>query len=141
MGMDQYFDPWTGYGDKKSLAMARALCWLFVFCAAPVMAYSLGGVTPRATYSSNVKMISLRTGDVVVVRTGDYKGVQGKVLSFDKVKNKVVVEGVNIRTKHVKPRKEGETGRILKKEMPIHASNIAFSEAALPAPTAADSSE
>ena len=51
----------------------------------------------------------------------------------------VIVEGVNVRTKHVKPMKEGETGQLLKKEMPVHISNVAFKEGAAAAP--AESSE
>ena len=46
----------------------------------------------------------------------------------DAKKGKVVVEGVNIKTKHVKPMKEGESGSILKKEGPIHISNVALTD-------------
>jgi large subunit ribosomal protein L24 len=76
---------------------------------------------------------SLRTGDSVVVRTGDDKGTVGKILKLNKKKGQIVVEGVNVRTKHVKPRKEGESGQLLKQEMPIHISNVKFSEEAAPA--------
>ena len=40
----------------------------------------------------------------------------------------MIVEGVNVRTKHVKPMKEGETGQLLKRERPIHISNVALSD-------------
>ena len=46
----------------------------------------------------------------------------------DVKKGKVVVEGVNIKTKHVKPMKEGESGSLLKKEAPIHISNVAITD-------------
>ena len=58
------------------------------------------------------------------------QGAVGKLLSVDLKKGKVVVEGVNIKTKHVKPMKEGETGSLLKKERPIHISNVALTDEA-----------
>jgi len=71
---------------------------------------------------------TLRTGDAVKVLSGDSKGTVAKLLAIDKKKGKVIVEGVNLRTKHVKPMKEGESGNILKKEMPISMSNIALAD-------------
>ena len=56
------------------------------------------------------------------------QGTVGKVLMVDVKKGKIVVEGVNIKTKHVKPMKEGESGSILKKESPIHISNVALTD-------------
>ena len=56
------------------------------------------------------------------------QGTVGKLLSVDKKKGKVVVEGVNIKTKHIKPMKEGESGSIVKKEQPIHISNVQMSD-------------
>ena len=61
-----------------------------------------------------------------------------KLLAVDKKKGMVVVEGVNVRTKHVKPMKEGESGSILKKEGPIHISNVALTDEQ---PAAADEAE
>jgi ribosomal protein L24 len=66
-----------------------------------------------------------RSGDQVKVISGDSKGSTGKVIRVDMKKGLVVVEGVNIRSKHVKPMKEGESGSIVKKEMAIHVSNVA----------------
>ena len=56
----------------------------------------------------------------------------------DAKKGKVVVEGVNIKTKHVKPMKEGESGSLLKKERPIHISNVALADVQ---PSASEGSE
>ena len=56
------------------------------------------------------------------------QGTSGKLLAIDLKKNKVVVEGVNVRTKHVKPMKEGETGSLLKKEVAIAISNVKLSD-------------
>lgn len=67
----------------------------------------------------------VRTGDEVEILAGDDKGSTGKVIKIDNKKQMVVVEGVNIRAKHMKPMKEGESGSIVKKEMPIHMSNVA----------------
>ena len=57
-----------------------------------------------------------------------WQGTIGKLLSVDKKKGKVVVEGVNIKTKHIKPMKEGESGSIVKKENPIHISNVVMAD-------------
>ena len=56
------------------------------------------------------------------------QGMTAKLLAVDKKKGMVVVEGVNMRTKHVKPMKEGESGSLLKKEKPIHISNVALAD-------------
>ena len=66
------------------------------------------------------------------------QGTVGKLLSIDKKNMQVVVEGVNVRTKHVKPMKEGESGSLVKKEMPIHMSNVALSTEQPAAPAAAE---
>ncbi len=55
---------------------------------------------------------------------------------MDRKKNKVMVEGVNVRSKHVKPMKEGETGRIIKREVAIDISNVAPAEEEAAAPAA-----
>ena len=59
---------------------------------------------------------------------GAPQGTIGKLLSVDKKKGKVVVEDVNIKTKHIKPMKEGESGSIVKKENPIHISNVVMTD-------------
>ncbi len=57
-----------------------------------------------------------------------WQGTVAKVIKMDKKKGMVTVEGVNIRTKHQKPMKEGESGELVKKEQPIHVSNVAASD-------------
>lgn len=67
--------------------------------------------------------MKLKTGDKVIVITGKDKGKEGTITKTLKNENKVVVEGVNIAKKHVKP--NGQTaGSIIDIEMPIHASNV-----------------
>ena len=70
--------------------------------------------------------MKIKTGDTVIVVTGQYKGKKGKVLEVMPKENKVLVEGVNIRTKHVKPRGPQDPGGIVKEEAPIDVSNVMF---------------
>ena len=68
--------------------------------------------------------MKLKTGDKVVVIAGKDKGKEGKIIKTSKLTNKVIVEGVNMITKHVKPNAQNEQGGIIKVEAPIHASNV-----------------
>jgi len=70
-----------------------------------------------------VKM-RIRTGDTVQVITGKDKGKTGEVLKTLPSDNRVVVQGINMRTRHVKPTQEGEGGRIVTEEASLHASNV-----------------
>lgn len=66
----------------------------------------------------------VKKGDVVVVNSGADAGKKGKVLEAMPKDNRVVVEGVNVRTKHVKPRRAGEAGGLVKGELAINASKV-----------------
>jgi len=66
----------------------------------------------------------VKKGDTVQVITGSDKGKVGEILRVLPKASKVVVKEVNVRTKHVKPRQEGESGRIMTFEAPIHSSNV-----------------
>ena len=68
--------------------------------------------------------MKIKKDDKVVVLSGKDKGKQGKVLIADPKGAKVVVEGVNVATKHQKPRKQGEEGGIIKVETPIYACKV-----------------
>ena len=68
--------------------------------------------------------IHVKTGDTVVVLSGKDKGKQGKVLSASPKDGMVVVEGVNIVSRHTKPRRQGEEGGIQKKEAAIYACKV-----------------
>jgi large subunit ribosomal protein L24 len=70
--------------------------------------------------------LKIKSGDVVKVIAGDHKGAEGKVLRVLREKNKAVVEGVNLVSKHTKPSAKNPQGGIVKKEAPIHISNIAL---------------
>ena len=71
-----------------------------------------------------MKTMSIRRDDTVVVLSGKDKGKQGKVLSVDPKGGKVIVEKVNMVSRHQKPRRQGEEGGIIKKEAPIYACKV-----------------
>ncbi len=68
----------------------------------------------------------IKTGDLVVVISGDDKGKTGKVLKVLPATHQVVVEGVNVNKKHVKPSQSNPEGKIVDKTAPIDISNVAY---------------
>ena len=68
--------------------------------------------------------MNFKVGDKVVVIAGKDKGKEGKIIKTLRNENKVVVEGANMVTKHVKPNAQNENGGIIKVEAPIHVSNV-----------------
>ena len=68
--------------------------------------------------------MKIKTGDTVIVISGDDKGKVGKVLRALPATEQVIVEGVNQVTKHVKPRKQGETGGIVKTDGALYACKV-----------------
>ena len=68
--------------------------------------------------------MKLKKGDNVIVLSGNDKGKTGEVLEVMPKQEKIVVKGVNIRKKHVKPRKQGEESGIIPVECPIHMSKV-----------------
>ncbi|MFP4132730.1 MAG: 50S ribosomal protein L24 [Halothece sp.] len=66
----------------------------------------------------------VKKGDTVQVISGKDKGKVGEIQQVIPKESRVVVEGVNVRTKHVKPQQEGEKGQIITFEAPIHSSNV-----------------
>ena len=68
--------------------------------------------------------MNIKKDDKVVVLSGKDKGKQGKVLVAEPKAGKVIVEGVNVATKHKKPQKQGEDGGIIKVETPIYVSKV-----------------
>ena len=68
--------------------------------------------------------MKIKVGDKVRVITGSNKGKEGKVPKVLRNESRVIVEGVNIVKKHVKPNRTNETGGILEIEAPIHISNV-----------------
>lgn len=68
--------------------------------------------------------VHVKQGDTVKILTGKDKGKIGEITKIIKGSNQVVVQDINVKKKHVKPRKEGEIGKILQFEAPIHSSNV-----------------
>ncbi len=70
------------------------------------------------------RKIHIKRGDTVIVNNGEYKGQQGRVLDVLRDKEKAIVEGVNMASKHTKPNAQNPNGGIIKKEAPVHISNL-----------------
>ena len=68
--------------------------------------------------------VHVRTGDTVMVTSGNDKGAVGEILTVLTKKDRVVVKGVNIRTRNIKPTQQNPNGGTIKKEMSIHMSNV-----------------
>ncbi len=66
----------------------------------------------------------IKKGDSVIVTAGNDKGTVGEVVRVITDKNRVVVKGVNIRARHMKPTQANPQGGIVRREMPIHMSNV-----------------
>ena len=70
--------------------------------------------------------LKIKSGDIVRVIAGDHKGSEGKIVRVYREKNKAIVEGVNMVSKHTKPSAKNPQGGIVKKEAPIHVSNLSL---------------
>jgi len=81
------------------------------------------------------KKIHIKKGDSVMVITGESKGQKGRVLEVDREKSRAIVEGVNMVSKHTKPNAKAPQGGIVKKEAPVHISNLMLIDPASGNPT------
>ncbi|HKK58242.1 MAG TPA: 50S ribosomal protein L24 [Salinivirga sp.] len=70
------------------------------------------------------KKLHIKKGDTVYVNSGEARGQKGRVLEVEVKKQRAIVEGVNMISKHTKPNAENPNGGIIKKEAPIHISNL-----------------
>lgn len=70
--------------------------------------------------------MKLHVGDTVQIIAGSDKGKTGEVIQILRKEERVVVEGVNVVTKHIKPSQADPEGGIITREAPIHVSNVAF---------------
>jgi large subunit ribosomal protein L24 len=83
-----------------------------------------------------IKKFHVKKGDTVKVLSGDSKGKTGKIASVDTKKYRAIVEGLNMVTKHIKPSAQNPNGgQVLKKEAPIHLSNLMLVDPATGEPT------
>jgi len=76
-----------------------------------------------------MKKLKIKTGDTVRIVAGDHKGSEGKVMRVDIEKNKAIVEGANMVSKHEKPSAKNPQGGIVEKEALIHVSNLSLIDA------------
>jgi large subunit ribosomal protein L24 len=81
------------------------------------------------------KKMHIKKGDTVMVIAGESKGQKGRVLEVIREKEKAIVEGVNMVSKHTKPNAKAPQGGILKKEAPVHVSNLMLIDPASGKPT------
>jgi large subunit ribosomal protein L24 len=70
------------------------------------------------------KKLHIKKGDTAFVNAGEYKGQKGRVLEVNRSTNRAIVEGINMISKHTKPNAQNPDGGIVKKEAPIHLSNL-----------------
>ena len=77
-----------------------------------------------------MKKYNIKKGDTVYVNAGNDKGKTGKVLEVIREKDRVLVEGINMVSKHTKPNPKNPQGGIVKQEAPIHISNVNLMDAA-----------
>lgn len=75
---------------------------------------------------TTMKKLKIKTGDTVRIIAGDHKGTEGKITKVFIDKNKAIVEGANMVSKHEKPSANNPQGGIVKKEAPIHISNLSL---------------
>ena len=78
--------------------------------------------------------MKLRVGDTVQVIAGSDKGKTGEIIQILRKEDRVIVEGVNMVTKHIKPSQADPEGGIVTREAPIHVSNVAFYDSKTKAP-------
>ena len=81
------------------------------------------------------RKLHIKKGDTVFVNAGDYKGQKGRVLEIIRENYKAIVEGVNMVSKHTKPNSETPEGGIVKKEAPVHISNLMIVDPSTGEPT------
>lgn len=70
------------------------------------------------------KRLKIKKGDRVTITTGEHKGKEGTVLTVDRIKDRVIIEGVNMVTRHIKPSATNPQGGVSEKEAAIHISNV-----------------
>jgi large subunit ribosomal protein L24 len=81
------------------------------------------------------KKLHIKKGDTVYVNAGESKGQKGRVLEVNRQTSKAIVEGVNMVSRHTKPNSENPEGGIIKKEAPVHISNLMIVDPSTGEPT------
>lgn len=73
-----------------------------------------------------IAKMKLKKGDMIIVNSGSEKGKKGEILAVSKKDAKILVKGINVRTKHVKAKKQGQESGIIKRECPIAACKVSY---------------
>ncbi|MCF8335124.1 MAG: 50S ribosomal protein L24 [Bacteroidales bacterium] len=81
------------------------------------------------------KKLHIKKGDTVYVNTGEYKGQQGRVLEVYPEERRALVEGIHMVSKHTRPNNDNPQGGIIKKEAPVHISNLMLVDPSTGEPT------
>jgi large subunit ribosomal protein L24 len=81
------------------------------------------------------KKLHIKKGDTVFVNAGENKGRQGRVLEIIRKTDRAIVEGINLVSKHTKPNAKSPQGGIIKKEAPVHVSNLMLVDPSTGKPT------
>jgi large subunit ribosomal protein L24 len=81
------------------------------------------------------KKLHIKKGDTVFVNAGENKGRQGRVLEVIRKTDRAIVEGINLVSKHTKPNAKSPQGGIIKKEAPVHVSNLMLVDPSTGKPT------
>jgi large subunit ribosomal protein L24 len=81
------------------------------------------------------KKLHIKKGDTVFVNAGENKGRQGRVLEIIRKTDRAIVEGINLVSKHTKPNAKSPQGGIIKKEAPVHISNLMLVDPSTGKPT------
>jgi large subunit ribosomal protein L24 len=81
------------------------------------------------------KKLHIKKGDTVFVNAGENKGRQGRVLEVLRTTDRAIVEGINLVSKHTKPNAKSPQGGIIKKEAPVHISNLMLVDPSTGKPT------
>lgn len=68
--------------------------------------------------------MKIKKSDIVLIISGKDKGKKGKVLKVLPKEEKIIVEGINLRKKHIRPKRSGEKGQVIEVPSPLHVSNV-----------------
>jgi large subunit ribosomal protein L24 len=79
--------------------------------------------------------MNIKKGDIVYIRRGKDRGKTGKVLHVSTKTNRLIIEGVNMIARHSRPTRQNPKGGVIRKEGPVHRSNVAFYNKSISAPT------
>ena len=84
----------------------------------------------KKTDTSKRLKLRIKVGDKARIISGDWKGFEGAVTEVDRIRGRVIVEGANLKTRHLRPSQRLPEGGIVEREAPVHVSNVRVVERA-----------